>query len=259
MAGSDPQTCAGSCLCGAVAFVAEGPFEEPCACHCRQCRTWSGHYWASTSVPLARFRLVRDDGLRWFAVSDRARRGFCGRCGASLFWKPEGEDRVAIALGSFDDAPPLRLVTHIFGAEAGDYYAPAGPPPKPDAAGGRLQCGCLCGGVRFDLPAPAGPVTACHCGQCRKLSGHYAASFDTEETGLHFRCRDRLAEYQTAGGGWRGFCTGCGSSLYFRAADGGFSVEAGAVQGRTGGWLAAHIFTAGRPRTYDIDDGLPQD
>ena len=41
-------------------------------------------------------------------------------------------------------------------------------------------------------------------------------------TALDWQARDGLAEYRTAGGGVRGFCGGCGSSLWFRAADGGF-------------------------------------
>ena len=108
------------------------------------------------------------------------------------------------------------------------------------------------------VPGPVGAVTACHCGQCRSLSGHYSASFDVAEAALDWQARDGLAEYRTAGGGVRGFCGGCGSSLWFRAADGGFSVEAGAVDGPTGGRLALHIFVGEKGSYYDIDDGLPQ-
>jgi hypothetical protein len=31
---------------------------------------------------------------------------------------------------------------------------------------------CLCGGVRFELTPPFGPASFCHCGNCRKHSGH---------------------------------------------------------------------------------------
>ncbi|MDP3960888.1 MAG: GFA family protein [Pseudorhodobacter sp.] len=117
---------------------------------------------------------------------------------------------------------------------------------------------CLCGAARFTLPGPAGPVTACHCRQCRKLSGHYSASFDTSETGVVWQSRATLAEYRTSGGGQRGFCTTCGSNLYFRATDGGFSIEAGAIDGPTGGRLADHIFVADKGHYYTLDDGLPQ-
>ena len=43
----------GSCLCGAVTFEVNGSLRPPDACHCNQCRKQSGHFWASTDVPLA--------------------------------------------------------------------------------------------------------------------------------------------------------------------------------------------------------------
>ncbi|TKA96125.1 GFA family protein [Cereibacter changlensis] len=121
-----------------------------------------------------------------------------------------------------------------------------------------MRASCLCGALRFTLPGPAGEITACHCRRCRTLSGHFAASFDAEETSLQWEDRQGLAEYRTAGGGVRGFCAGCGSSLWFRAADGAFSVEAGCIDGPTGGRLARHIHVADKGGYYALNDGLPQ-
>ncbi|HEX9858030.1 MAG TPA: GFA family protein [Paracoccaceae bacterium] len=248
----------GACLCGDVVFEVSGDLRPVSFCHCGQCRKTSGHYWAASSVPLDRFRLIRDEGLAWFRSSPIARRGFCRGCGASLFWQPDGEGRIAFSAGALEGPTGLRPGEHIFTEDAGDYYTPEGPPPEPRKAPARLTASCLCGGVAFSLPGPAGPVTACHCTQCRKLSGHYSASFDSDEAGLHWRRRETLAEYVTPGGGQRGFCSGCGSSLYFRAADGAFSVEAGVVDAPTGGWLARHIFVADKGDYYTLADGLPQ-
>lgn len=166
---------------------------------------------------------------------------------------------MAVAAGAIDGASGLRLTRHIFTGDAGDYYRPEGPPP-PDSVGAstRLDCACLCGAVAFTVPGPAGPVTACHCRQCRKLSGHYSASFDVDESGLVLTSGSALSEYVTPGRGRRGFCNRCGSSLWFRSARGEFSVEAGSVTGPTGGRLAEHIFVAAKGDYYAIDDGLPQ-
>lgn len=112
----------GSCLCGSVAFEVEEPLRAVIACHCSQCRKTSGHFWAATAVPLDRFRLLQDDGLRWFQSSATARRGFCGNCGASLFWKPEGEDRISIAAGSLDGPTGLSIASHWHLEDKGDYY-----------------------------------------------------------------------------------------------------------------------------------------
>jgi hypothetical protein len=34
-----------------------------------------------------------------------------------------------------------------------------------------LTGGCLCGGVRFEIDAPLGPIIYCHCSLCRRVSG----------------------------------------------------------------------------------------
>lgn len=246
----------GSCHCGAVVFEADPPLRDVISCHCTQCRKISGHYWSASSVPHDRFRLIRDEGLAWFRSSATAQRGFCRHCGASLFWQPEGEERISFAAGALDGQTGLRTVSHWYGESAGDYYAPEGPPPAPSQAT-TLHGSCLCGANRFSLPGPMGEVGACHCTQCRKLSGHYSASFDAAEDSLDWQAR-ALSEYRTPGGGSRGFCGGCGSSLYFRAADGGFSVEAGVIDNPTGGQLVSHIFFADKGDYYDPDDGLPR-
>ena len=39
------------CLCGAVRVTIRGPLDDIAACHCSQCRRWSGHVWAAVPVP----------------------------------------------------------------------------------------------------------------------------------------------------------------------------------------------------------------
>lgn len=112
----------GRCLCGAIAFEVEGPLAAPDACHCSQCRRQSGHYWASTDVPLAALTLTGADNLSWFQSSPRVRRGFCKTCGSALFWEPLGQDRIAIAMGAFDAPTGTSLAIHIHVADKGDYY-----------------------------------------------------------------------------------------------------------------------------------------
>lgn len=247
----------GSCLCGGVTFELDPPLRPALACHCSQCRRTSGHFWAASSVPYSQFHLTRSDSLAWYRSSAKATRGFCSHCGASLFWQPEGQTRIAFAAGALDGPTGLTLADHWHLEDAGDYYIIDRPAPDLGPAD-RLECGCLCGAVAFSLPGPAGPITACHCSQCRKSSGHFAASFDAEEEALEWQATTGLLTYETLKGGNRGFCKTCGSSLWFRAADGAFSIEAGAVKGATGSALAAHIFTASKGDYYSIDDGLPQ-
>ncbi len=118
----------GSCLCGAVSFsLAPTDLEPADACHCSQCRKWSGHYWASVSALWSALKIDGESALTWYRASDIASRGFCRHCGASLFWRPDGVDgrdhRVAVALGALDAPTGLSLSQHIYVGSKGDYYA----------------------------------------------------------------------------------------------------------------------------------------
>ena len=109
----------GHCLCGAISF--RGTFDaghDLKACHCGQCRRWSGHYWAAI-LPIS---LEIRGAPAWYRASDIARRGFCATCGSSLFWQREGSDVIEVAAGAIDAPTGLTLRGHIFVADKGDYY-----------------------------------------------------------------------------------------------------------------------------------------
>lgn len=121
------ETHRGQCLCGAVKFNVAGPLKDVSACHCGQCRQWSGHYWASVNSALDDLEILdAEDSLRWYRASDFARRGFCGVCGSSLFWHADGldehKDRIAIAAGALERPTGLKTGEHIFLESKGDYY-----------------------------------------------------------------------------------------------------------------------------------------
>lgn len=112
----------GGCLCGAVRYEVRGPLREVVNCHCGQCRRVHGHVAAYSSAARSDLVLTEARGLKWYASSAGARRGFCGDCGASLFWEPVGEPRIAIAAGGINAPSGLCTIRHIFTAHKGDYY-----------------------------------------------------------------------------------------------------------------------------------------
>jgi len=128
MANETERKLTGQCLCGAVAFSFENSdLDHPSACHCSQCRRWSGHVWATVNAPFDAVRFTKgQDVVTWFRASEYARRGFCSKCGSSLFWNADGlekhKDRIAIALGALDAPTGLGLEEHIYVADKGDYY-----------------------------------------------------------------------------------------------------------------------------------------
>jgi hypothetical protein len=69
--------------------------------------------------------LIEDRGLRWIQSprSDaRARRGFCSECGSSLFWDAPRRATISVSAGTLDPPTGLRVVSHWFVSQAGDYY-----------------------------------------------------------------------------------------------------------------------------------------
>ena len=115
-----PRT--GACLCGAVRYRVTGPLRAVVACHCTQCRRTTGHFMAATAARHRDFELISGADLKWYVSSPEARRGFCGRCGSTLFWEGAGRDYLSIAAGTLDGATGLTTVRHIFVADKGDYY-----------------------------------------------------------------------------------------------------------------------------------------
>jgi hypothetical protein len=114
----------GGCLCGGVRYTVRGALRAVIACHCSQCRRTSGHFVAATGAESNRITFEKCETLVWFASSSRAERGFCGRCGSNLFWRPFKDDRgwTSIMAGSLDPPTQLKLQQHIFVANKSDYY-----------------------------------------------------------------------------------------------------------------------------------------
>lgn len=120
-----------------------------------------------------------------------------------------------------------------------------------------LHGSCNCGGVTFDVTNGGRSVTACHCGQCRKQSGHHWASGYALDT--DFEIRGEVRWFEASDVAKRGFCPTCGCFLFWKAHDeDGMSFSLGTIDGPTGLRLQKHIFTAHKGDYYDIADGVPQ-
>ena len=112
----------GGCLCGAIKFKIKGELRPVINCHCGQCRHTHGHFAAYTAVEKKSLNFVNDYSLKWFISSNKARRGFCQECGASLFFERIEGNKISIAAGMLDFSEGLKTVEHIFFDEKPDYY-----------------------------------------------------------------------------------------------------------------------------------------
>lgn len=119
---------------------------------------------------------------------------------------------------------------------------------------------CECGAVRFHFDHQISGFLACHCTQCRRISGMYWAGFDVAADKLIFDADEGLRWYSSSAWARRGFCAHCGSSLFYRLHEEGasYAVAPGAIDGPLGRQIAGHIFAADKGDYYEITDRLPQ-
>lgn len=119
---------------------------------------------------------------------------------------------------------------------------------------GIMHGGCLCGGVTYELSGPLRPVVACHCIQCRKTSGHYVAATQVPEERASIR-GDTLNWFRSSERAERGFCSVCGSNLFWREIGSGrISVMAGGLDGPTGLRIESQLYTEFAGDYYDLPD-----
>jgi hypothetical protein len=98
----------GGCQCGAVRYALREQPSDPHICHCRMCQKAFGSFFAPlTGVPLTAFELTRGE-LSIFKSSDQAERGFCKNCGTPLTFHYVGRPRIAVSIGSLDEAESIK-------------------------------------------------------------------------------------------------------------------------------------------------------
>jgi hypothetical protein len=97
----------GACLCGAVAYRAQGPLFATSHCFCTQCQRQHGAA-AGTYGNVASGGFVIERGaerITTYAKSAAGHCGFCSTCGTMLYWRGNATpERVALALGVLQPA-----------------------------------------------------------------------------------------------------------------------------------------------------------
>lgn len=118
---------------------------------------------------------------------------------------------------------------------------------------------CHCGAVRFTASGALRGVIYCHCSQCRKQTGLYYAATNVAEEKLSVEGADKITWYRASPHAMRGFCSTCGSALFWKGnGSDEISIMAGALDQPSGLTPEAHIFVADKGDFYEIADGLPQ-
>ncbi len=117
-----PVHLTGSCLCAGVRYRIEGTVRGVVNCFCSQCQKTSGHYVAATRVNNHELLIDSDTTLKWYDSSPGYQRGFCHRCGSSLFWRRLDSDQTSVMAGTLDKPTGLKTVASIHEQDASDYF-----------------------------------------------------------------------------------------------------------------------------------------
>jgi len=119
--------------------------------------------------------------------------------------------------------------------------------------------GCLCKGVRYQITGPLRAIIACHCEQCRRSSGHFAAMTSAPRANVAFTASQTLKWFRSSETAERGFCERCGSNLFWHPiGSDSMSITAGTLDVPSGLSIEKHIFVGNKSDYYQLHDGLPK-
>ena len=110
------------CLCGGIKIKVTRKLRNVINCHCSQCMKTHGNYSAYTSCTEDSIIFLNKKTLKWYKSSNIAKRGFCSRCGASMFYKLTKSKNISIAAGMFSNPTKLKTYSNIFTKGKLDFY-----------------------------------------------------------------------------------------------------------------------------------------
>tara|TARA_B100000029_G_C17126882_1_gene797285 strand:+ start:275 stop:685 length:411 start_codon:yes stop_codon:yes gene_type:complete len=110
------------CLCGGIKLRIYGKLRHVSNCHCKQCMKTHGNFAAYTSCSEDQIKFINKKTLKWFKSSNFAKRGFCNKCGASIFYKKNKTSKISISAGMFNNPTKLKTKNNIFIKNKLDYY-----------------------------------------------------------------------------------------------------------------------------------------
>jgi hypothetical protein len=117
-----------------------------------------------------------------------------------------------------------------------------------------IKGGCLCGSVSYVVSGKLRSIVACHCNQCRKTSGHYAAATQVEIGHIQI-VQKSLTWFRSSNKAERGFCATCGSNLFWREINSPFiSIFAGTIDGRTGLKMGQQLYVESAGDYYEVPE-----
>ena len=111
---------------------------------------------------------------------------------------------------------------------------------------------CLCGAVRISIKTTSKSVGACHCSMCRKWTGGPLLVIECGSD-VHFERNDSISVFSSSDWAERGFCSKCGSHLFYRLKkEGHYAVPVGLVDDGEQWVFDQQIFIDEKPSFYSF-------
>ena len=120
---------------------------------------------------------------------------------------------------------------------------------------------CLCGLLQFSFRPPSLWCAHCHCTMCQRAHGAALVTWvGVSESAFRLESGNSLRWHASSEQGQRGFCSNCGSTLFFRSErwPGEIHITRCNIEGDIDREPAAHVFWEGHVDWLTFKDDLPK-
>lgn len=118
----------------------------------------------------------------------------------------------------------------------------------------KLNGQCLCGRVEFTILNDTSTFDSCHCSMCRRWSGGPAFGVEAKN-GIEFKSQQYVKIYNSSEWAERGFCSNCGSHLFYRLKNGSYSnVPFGLLINQSNFKFSTQIYVDHKPECYSFSN-----
>ncbi len=113
---------------------------------------------------------------------------------------------------------------------------------------------CLCGKVEFAISNEAKTFDSCHCSMCRRWSGGPAFAVEAKD-GVEFIKQEFVKVYNSSEWAERGFCSNCGSHLFYRLKNGSYcNVPLGLLESQSDFKFTTQNYVDYKPTCYSFSN-----
>lgn len=117
-----------------------------------------------------------------------------------------------------------------------------------------MKGSCLCTAVRVKFDLSKRVFDVCHCGMCRKWGGGPAFCV-TADKGPVWSGEEHIQVYDSSEWAQRGFCKNCGTHLFYRLKQGGFTnIPLGLLERADDLHFHLQVYIDHKPTNYDFSN-----